>query len=211
MSADTTPAPVGGGDRPEISPPAGRRAARHEGRLRTQRRRRVARLVGLVLAAVAVVMLWPATWGGITGLTVVNGHSMEPTFSGGDLVVTVRQSSYDVGDVVSYVVPAGQPGAGGRVIHRIHAIDDAGPQPVFTSRGDNNPQPDPWRFGPGDVTGRAVFRIPGLQDVFGGSILPLALGGLAALAFVAWAWPSRVRPEPEAVDGEPAPPRGEGR
>ncbi|MFM9597455.1 S26 family signal peptidase, partial [Streptomyces scabiei] len=66
-----------------------------------RRRRRATRLVGLVLAAVAVVVLWPATWGGITGLTIVNGHSMEPTFSSGDLVVTVRQFSYAVGDVVS--------------------------------------------------------------------------------------------------------------
>lgn len=194
MSGDTAPVPTGGGGHPRPSLPVGRRITRQEAHRRGRRRRTIPRLVALALTAVAVVLLWPATWGGIFGLTIVNGNSMMPTLSSGDLVVTMRQPSYGVGDVVSYVVPRGQAGAGGHVIHRIREIDETGPRPVFVSQGDNNPQPDPWRFGPEDVYGRAVARVPGLAGAVAGFVFPAAVGAVATLAFLAWAWPRRARP-----------------
>ena len=66
-----------------------------------------------VMLAVGAVLLWPAPLGGVVGLTVVSGHSMEPTYHSGDLVITARQPSYAAGDIVSYVVPAGEFGGGG--------------------------------------------------------------------------------------------------
>lgn len=153
-----------------------------------------------MLTAVAIVLLWPATWGGIFGLTIVNGNSMMPTLSSGDLVITMRQPSYGVGDIVSSVVPGGQAGAGGHVIHRIREVDASGPRPVFVSQGDNNPHPDAWRFGAEDVYGRAVSRVPGLTGVFAGVVFPAAVGAVAALAFLAWAWPRRA--DPAAAHGE---------
>lgn len=126
-----------------------------------------------ILFVVAVALLWPARYGGISGLTVVSGHSMEPTFHTGDLLLSIRQPSYRVGDIISYTVAAGQPGAGGRVIHRIAAIDDSG---RYRTQGDNNPDSDPWRSTSGDVMGREIFSIPGVGTLLGPASAPAALG-----------------------------------
>jgi signal peptidase len=123
-----------------------------------------------------VALVWPAQFGGITGLTVVDGHSMEPLYHTGDLVISVRQPAYAVGDVVSYQVPEGQPGAGGRVIHRIVAVDNG----VYSTLGDNNPDLDPWRFESGDVLGKAVFMIPSIGAI--GTVLGSQAGLIAGLA-----------------------------
>ena len=151
-------------------------------------------LVGWLAVAAGVIVLWPAQLGGIVGLTIVSGHSMEPSYLTGDLVVTVRQASYVVDDVVSYVVPEGQPGAGGRVIHRIVTAEDG----VYTTLGDNNAEPDPWAFEAADVTGRALFRLSGLGTIWSPQVFPIiiaiALGGIVAVVL----WPSR----PETAAGE---------
>jgi signal peptidase I len=147
-----------------------------------QTRRRPWRFVGSVLIfIVALVILWPAQFGGITGLTVVNGHSMEPTYHTGDLVVSLRLPSYQNGDIVSYLVPKGQPGAGGRVIHRIFSIDNSSGSTAYTTKGDNNPSVDPWHFGNGDVLGMALFSIPAMGSVLGGASNPIVIGLVAGI------------------------------
>lgn len=165
-------------------------------------RSRVARalrsLGGWLVVAVGVIVLWPAQLGGVVGLTIVSGHSMEPSYHTGDLVVTVRQASYAVDDVVSCVVPEGEPGAGGRVIHRIIAVE-AG---VYTTLGDNNAEPDPWSFEAADVTGRALFHLPGLGALWSPLVFPLiiavALGGVVAVVL----WPSRPEPAEQEAPHE---------
>ncbi len=153
---------------------------------------RVLRAVaGWVLLAVGAVLLWPAPLGGVVGLTVVSGHSMERTYHSGDLVITARQPSYAAGDIVSYVVPAGEFGGGGRVIHRIVGLS-AG---HYTTQGDNNAATDPWSFEDGDVTGRAVAVLPGVGRLWSPQVFPfviaLAVGGIVTLLL----WPSK----PEAA------------
>src|SRR5437868_9645307 len=77
-------------------------------RVRTEKQRR-RRLIGNILFAcvftVAVVgwfvALRPAQLGGPATFVVVQGVSMEPTYHTGDLVISHRQSSYAVGDVVA--------------------------------------------------------------------------------------------------------------
>jgi signal peptidase len=130
-------------------------------------------LLVAVLFVVAVALLWPARYGGITGLTVVSGHSMEPTFHTGDLLLSIKQPSYRVGDIVSYTVAPGQPGAGGRVIHRIIAVDASG---HYQTRGDNNPDIDPWRSTARDVMGREIFSLAGAGTFLGPASAPAALG-----------------------------------
>jgi len=160
---------------------------------RSSRGRRVRGALSWLLLALAVVALWPAQWGGFLGLTIVSGHSMEPTYYTGDLVVTVRQPGYAVGDVVSYRVPAGQPGAGGRVIHRIESIQNG----VIVTEGDNNPDIDPWVFATGDVTGRAVLHIPGVGLMWSPSVLPVIIAIIVGIAVTVLLWPSKPEPEPD--------------
>lgn len=159
------------------------------------------RILGWLLLGVAIVLLWPAQFGGITGLTVVNGRSMEPGYRTGDLIISIRQPSYAVGDVVSFQVPEGQAGAGGRVIHRIVEVGTVDGRPQFTSQGDNNPRADAWRFGAQDVLGRAVLRVPGAGGWLapGGSplLLAIALGAVVTLLLWGEDRPPRHRDDPD--------------
>jgi signal peptidase len=110
-------------------------------------------------------------------VVVVAGESMEPTMSSGDAALTLRRSSYARGDVVAYRVPAGEPGAGTIVIHRIVRSTPQG----FLLQGDNNEGLDPWSPGYGEIVGERVLTIPklGLAVGFLRSVFGLAL--LAAL------------------------------
>lgn len=115
--------------------------------------------IALTLAVVAVwtMFLRPASLGGPADYVIVSGHSMEPTFRTGDVVVAFQQRSYKHGDVVVYRVPEGEPAAGDRVIHRIvGGSAEAG----FVMKGDNKDGIDPWRPKPADVVGKEELRIP---------------------------------------------------
>lgn len=161
-----------------------------------KRRRSAWGILGsVILFVVALVFLWPAQFGGITGLTVVSGQSMEPTYVSGDLVVSVRQASYEPGDIVSYTVPAGQPGEGGRVIHRIFTVDTSSGAAVYLTKGDNNPDIDPWRFGADDVMGKALFAIPAVGAVLGGVSNPIVVGLASGLLVTMLMW--RIGSEPQ--------------
>lgn len=146
---------------------------------------RVGSVLGWLLVAAAAILLWPAQWGGLTGLTIVSGHSMEPTYVTGDLVVTWRQADYAPGDVISYTVPADQPGAGGHVIHRIVTAEPGTGGTVYTTLGDNNPAADQWDITAADVTGSAILHVPGLGRFLGPAVLPIifaaALGGIVTV------------------------------
>lgn len=172
----------------------------------------VRRILSTLVVVGAIAVLWPAQFGGITGLTIVNGHSMEPTYVTGDLVVTVRQFGYLPGDVVSYTVPEGQPGAGGRVIHRVideDAVSAAtgadGAVLPFVSQGDNNPDVDPWRFGAADVMGRAVFAVPGVGSLIGSLGNPLVVGLGVGLLVTVVLWPKRAPMKARIDEGAVSP------
>ena len=114
-------------------------ATLNEQRVRLSRlsRRTAQRIAGFaVLAAIVAcaLLVWPGFLHGGTAYVIVSGNSMDPTLHGGDLVLTVRHSSYDVGDVVAYRIPEGQPGAGVLVIHRIDPV--TGPEGGLRERGD---------------------------------------------------------------------------
>ncbi|MCU1414515.1 MAG: signal peptidase [Microbacteriaceae bacterium] len=155
----------------------------------TPKKHRVLRLViSLVVFGVALLALWPAQYGGFTGLTIVNGHSMEPTYHTGDLVLSLREPAYQPGEVVSYLIPKGQPGAGGRVIHRVLSVSTTTGTAVYTTQGDNNTSTDPWHFGSSDVLGKAVFSVPSIGTLLGKLANPLILGLAAAAAVFGIVW-----------------------
>jgi signal peptidase I len=123
-------------------------------------RRALKLLTGVVLAlllATAVFLLWPLAKGEPSRVIIVSGHSMEPTFHTGDMIIALPSDSYERGQVVPYRVPDGDPGAGGLVIHRIVGGNAAN---GFVMQGDNNPSPDIWTPKPADMVGRQVLLVP---------------------------------------------------
>jgi signal peptidase len=122
---------------------------------------RLRHLPALLLAAVLLawfVLLRPAVLGGSASYLWVTGVSKLPTLETGDFVVTQKQDAYAVGDVLAYRVPAGEPGAGTIVIHRL--IGGA-PDTGLVMQGDNKPAPDEWHPTQADIVGKLWVTIPG--------------------------------------------------
>ncbi len=169
---------------------------------RHRRRRRALRagrgLVQLVTwgAVVGLVVAWaftlrPVAFGGPATFVGVHGSSMLPTLRSGDLVVMHRAATYRVGDVVVYRVPAGQPGAGHLVVHRIAGRRADG---AFVMRGDNNSYDDVWHPRPTDVEGRLWARLPGVATAVGRLARPeWFAGAVGLLALVVLGIPSARR------------------
>lgn len=98
-------------------------------------------------------LLRPASLGGPASYVIVSGTSMEPTLYTGDLVITRRQESYEVGDIVAFRVEDGL------VIHRIvGGTAESG----YVLRGDNRDSSDWWRPTPQEIAGRMWVRLPGM-------------------------------------------------
>lgn len=154
-------------------------------------------LLLIVLAAVGCWFLWPSTLGGCTTFTIVSGHSMEPTYYTGDLVVS-RCGTPEVGDVVVY-----QPAdlGGSRVIHRVTGGDATS---GWTVQGDNNPSADPWH--PTDVVGVAVLHVGGIGKLTTLLLNPLLWLSLIVLAGGLLLWPRAADDDADdAADGPAVP------
>ena len=152
---------------------------------------------GIATAALAVgflawvVLLRPTALGGSTTYVIVAGDSMLPAYRPGDLIVA-QPAAPAVGTVAVYRIPAGEPGEGRLIIHRIVA-DDAGTG--YTTRGDHNTYTDPWRPTPADIVGAPVVTLPGVGNAIGFLRAPMVAGMLAAVLTVAWLfWLRRSRP-----------------
>jgi len=149
-----------------------------------RRLRTVGWWITCALVAALAVACWPQQYGGATSVTIVAGQSMEPTYHTGDLLLT-RERSYERGDVVVYVVPEDQPGAGHRVVHRLVGGDgDSG----WLTQGDNNPQPDVWTPRDADVVGEVVVHVPraGRLLLLLRSPLVWALAGAVTVGRLLW-------------------------
>lgn len=160
--------------------------------------------LGLALfLAVAVWALWPSTLGGCTTLTIVSGHSMNPTYATGDLVVA-RCGEPQVDDVIVY-----QPATenGGRVIHRIIGGDG---ETGWRMQGDNNDFTDPWLPVADEVLGVARLHLPGVGVAASILLQPMTWASLLVIAGAILLWPGRAKAaEPDAdaaIPTEPAEP-----
>jgi signal peptidase I len=157
---------------------------------------RVLLVIGLVVFLSAAWFLWPVRWGGTFAEVVVSGHSMEPVFHTGDLVVTKKDDHYRVGEKVVYQIPKGEPGAGIHVVHRIIGVR---PDGTFVTQGDNRVTPDDWRPRAHDVVGRVVAVVPVAGHILLWLARPWVLAGLIGLILTVWLWPEAERPaRPEA-------------
>lgn len=138
--------------------------------------------LALALAAAWLVLLRPQNLGGPAAYVIVAGDSMLPNLRTGDLVLAVRQPTYAVGEVIVYAIPAGKPGAGSQVIHRVVGGDSAA---GFITQGDNRDTVDPWRPTSDEIVGRPALSIPAVGRALAFVRSPLGLGALAGFgAFV---------------------------
>jgi signal peptidase len=149
----------------------------------------------LTVAAVAawIVLLRPAALGGPASYLVISGASMKPTLDSGDMVIARRRASYGLGDVIVYRIPAGEPAAGARVIHRIVGGSAAR---GYRTRGDNRREPDRWRPRSADIDGEQWVRLPWIGRLAAILGTPLALASLAGLLAFLAVTPRRRRSAP---------------
>jgi signal peptidase I len=166
--------------------------------------RTFAQITTIVALAAAATMVAFQVLEAPAKYVIVAGHSMEPALRTGDLAFVVRHPSYRRGDVIAYHVPAGEPGAGAVVIHRvIGGSADAG----YVTQGDNRNSRDIWRPKPDDVIGSMALQVPlaGHLPTFLGT--PLGLGICAGLlAFLLVTGTRRTKPHrPPAPPVVPAP------
>jgi signal peptidase I len=147
----------------------------------------------LVLGAFLAVM-WPVRFGGNTSFMIVSGHSMDPTYHTGDLVITKKRANYRVGEIVVYRIPGEGAGARREVVHRLHEVQ---PDGKLLAKGDNNRTTDPWAITAKDIVGSKWIMVPkgGVVLGFLRSILMLSLvfGFLVTWVF----WPREVKEEDE--------------
>ncbi len=110
-------------------------------------------LVGLLLLVGAVAVV-PKLMGG-SGLTVLSA-SMEPTYSPGDMVISVPQDSYAIGDAVTFQPVSGDPTL---ITHRIvgHRTGEEGVS--YVTRGDANGHDDDPIIHE-QVMGKVIYHVP---------------------------------------------------
>jgi signal peptidase len=124
---------------------------------------------------VAWVFVGPQQLGGPVAYVMVDGTSMVPTYSDGDLILAKARDSYHVGDVVTYVVNTStQPFP---VIHRIVKVNGDG---SYVTRGDNRDGNDEFHVDNTNIVGASWIRIPHAGVVADFFRHPLGLGLLAA-------------------------------
>ncbi len=100
-------------------------------------------VLGLTLLLIIGYVIFKA-YGG--GFAAVEGRSMEPLLHTGDLVILVKKSDIDVGDIVVYSSNSKY------VIHRVIGVYEVKGYYCYVTKGDNNITPDigdPRRCPPG--------------------------------------------------------------
>jgi signal peptidase I len=156
-------------------------------------------LSGIIVAAglcLAATMLLPAALG--YQRYVITGGSMQGTYDRGSIVFDkpVPVSDLHVGDVITYSPPA-DTGVHGLITHRIVSVSDHGKDGVsYRTKGDANPQADPWHFQLDQPTqAKVAFAIPYLgYGIAALSVLPIRMliigvpALLIAFALIARLW-----------------------
>jgi signal peptidase I len=135
--------------------------------------------VGAVLGTACIVLTLAGVVFGVRPLVFRSG-SMAPEIGTGALGLarTVDASALRVGDIVSV-----ESATGGRVTHRVYAVEPAGADYALTLKGDANDQPDQETYVV-DRADRVFFDVPLVGYLVGAASSPLGLlvvGGLAGL------------------------------
>lgn len=134
-------------------------------------------LIWIVALAWAAI-LWPAQWGGRAWHLDTRGHSMEPSYHGGDYLLIYGAQGYRVGDVVAY-----RHADDSIIFHRIIKMRADG----YILKGDNNDAPDADLVVPEQILGRQTLHVRGWGWLLGTPVVALLFPVLVAI----WARPLR--------------------
>ena len=131
-------------------------------RERAQSRRQVRDVVlavgVLAIVGVGATQVGPLVLGTSSPLLAIATGSMVPTLHRGDLVVVehASPSSIEAGTIIAFHVsclPA-------PTVHRVYRIVQNGTSPVYQTKGDANPSPDPCLVPFQDVIGKVAATVP---------------------------------------------------
>ena len=109
--------------------------------------------------------------------TVISSGSMQPALHMGDiaLVKKIDPTELQEGDVIQYVNQHNI-----TIVHRLISIENKEGEPIFTTKGDANEEPDFPSIKKNRILGKNVFTIPKIgfiqiyvRDVFKGAKIPL--------------------------------------
>jgi signal peptidase I len=144
--------------------------------MRFSMRKVLAAGAALAAALAAWFLFAPQALGGSVAYLVVEGTSMKPGLSGGDLVVVRSADGYAAGDVVAYRSPV----ANRTFVHRILRAEEG----RFVLKGDANPYPDAGRPEVAAIDGKLWFAVPYVGSGLGWLAVPIhaaLVGGLLVL------------------------------
>lgn len=126
-----------------------------------------------------MIVIWilfaPINVGGRAAYVILSGNSMQPDFSLGDLVVTHKQSHYQIGDALAYEHPTI-----GYVFHRVIAVDE---EKNFILKGDHNDWDDSFHPSQDEIIGKLWLHVPGLGNTLETLRSPFAFAMLS-LVFI---------------------------
>lgn len=112
------------------------------------------KIIVILISVPFLIYFWPLSFGGDTEFLIVQGNSMLPTIKDGSLVITKKQPSYEIEDIVSFTLKEGS--IQRIVVHRI--IDET--EEGFKIKGDNNAKKDTGFWTEKDIHGKVLFATP---------------------------------------------------
>ena len=123
---------------------------------------RITEWVVLGVAVVACVVFSVGTLTGRLLLQTVPTGSMEPVIPKGSAIMVEHKdvSAIEVGDVIVFAAPE----TGTMTVHRVIEIGETDGTRTFTTKGDNNPGPDPWNL---QLSGQKVHEVSTVLPVLG--------------------------------------------
>ncbi len=157
-------------------------------------------LVVLALTILVAWYLWPAFLGGSSRLIMVQGHSMEPTYATGDLVVLDTDAAPDIGNIIVFRIPDDEPGAGQLVVHRVIGRREDG---TYITQGDNSQNSDTFLVTRSDILGSPRFSIPYGGQAIGLLSSPVGIGAALGMLSTALLWPRKRALQPTSEDVAP--------
>jgi len=105
-------------------------------------------------------------FGTLTPFMAVPTGSMAPEFNIGDFVLVKAASSIKVGDIIVFHVPSPyEQNTPSPIVHRVVEIHEENGVTYYRTKGDNNPDVDPWMVPKDNVIGVVVWKAPMLGYV----------------------------------------------
>ena len=126
--------------------------------------------LALAVAVLGVLVLSVGTFTGWLSIQTVPTGSMEPTIHKGSVIVVdpIAVDDVEVGDIIVFAAPE----TGRMTVHRVATVEaDIDGRPVFTTKGDANNGPDPWRL---TVDGDHLHQVRYSVPVVGSLLLKLS-------------------------------------